>query len=121
MSRKDRTETILPSIPSLTLLVALVIFLGSVFHSHMCQQAAAGKIKNLLITVNESGSSTGETQEISVPDPSYQKLKRIGQSEYEVDIVIADSHKSRLNSFVMDHCDANNEAIHSFFLLIHLE
>ena len=33
-----------------------IIFLGSGFHPHMCLPAAAEKIENLLISVNEAGN-----------------------------------------------------------------
>ena len=76
----------------------------------MCPPAAAEKIKNLLISVNDSGCSTGETLHAA-----YQELTNIivsmkqtkGSNVDETDVVIADGHKSRFNLKVMDHCDDN--------------
>ena len=67
--------------------------------------------KDLLITVNKAGSSTGETLR-----RAYQFLTsiikennyNIGRSKDETDIFISGGHKSRFNSSVMDHCNAKN-------------
>ena len=80
-----------------------VIFSGSGMTSHMCPPAAAAKISNLVISVNESGCTTGETLLAA-----YEELSAIIEErkvdEEEVHVVLADGHKSRFNAKVMDHC-----------------
>ena len=75
----------------------------------MCPPVAAEKIKNLLISVNERGSTTGETLHAA-----YKQLTAIIEENKEdndgseTDIIIADGHKSRFNPRVMEHCDENS-------------
>ena len=90
------------------LAICQIVFSGSGMTSHMCPPAAEEKIKNLFISVNEKGCTTGETLLAA-----YKELttiiaeKKKGQTETETDIVIADGHKSRFNSNVMEHCEVN--------------
>ena len=82
-----------------------IVFSGSGMTCHMCPPAAEEKIKNLFISVNEKGCTTGETLLAA-----YKELttiiaeKKKEQTETETNIVIADGHKSRFNSNVMEHC-----------------
>ena len=91
-----------------------VIFSGSGLTSHMCPQNAADKIENLIISVNDSGCSTGETLYSAYKELTKVIERRKGAREGaegvkdEVDIIVADGHKSRFNSQVMEHC-ANND------------
>ena len=83
-----------------------VIFSGSGMTSHMCPTAAEKKIRNLLISVNEKGCSTGETLLAAYKELTTIIAKKKGQTEQR-DIIIADGHKSRFDGKVMDHCDGN--------------
>ena len=91
-----------------------VIFSGSGLTSHMCPKNAAEKIENLIITVNDTGCSTGETLLAAYSELTkvvkMRKEAREGTAEVEdsIDIVIADGHKSRFNPQVMEHCDNNS-------------
>ena len=86
-----------------------VIFSGSGMSSHMCPPAAASKIENLLISVNEKGCTTSETLYAA-----YQELteliskKKEQNEETTTDLVIADGHKTRFQGNVMDHCSENH-------------
>ena len=83
-----------------------VIFAGSGMTSHMCPPSAAEKIPNLLVSVNESGCSTGKTLH-----DAYKELgaviKEKGESD-AMDVVLADGHKSRFEPNVMRHCEKIN-------------
>ena len=88
-----------------------VIFSGSGLTSHMCPKNAAEKIENLIISVNDTGYSTGETlhsayTELTKVIKSRKENRHEGAMD-EVDIVVADGHLSRFNIKVMDHCAEN--------------
>ena len=82
-----------------------VIFAGSGLTSHMCPANAAAKIPNLLVSVNESGCSTGDTLFAAYQELSTVISKRRGESEMETNVVIADGHKSRFDIKLMRLCD----------------
>ena len=85
-----------------------VIFSGSGMTSHMCPESAAEKIENLIISVNESGCSTGETLLAAYKELTKVIKSRKGEgAKDDVDIVVADGHLSRFNIKVMDHCAEN--------------
>ena len=84
-----------------------VIFSGSGLTSHMCPPAAENKIDNLVLSVNDKGCTTGETLLAAYKVLSENVLVRkrdIGNAD-EVDVIIADGHKSRFNGKVMSHCE----------------
>ena len=80
-----------------------VVFAGAGFTSHMCPKSAAGKIPNLLISVNQHGCSTGDTLY-----SAYKELfatvispRRQPGKEDEAHVIIADGHKSRFDLQVL--------------------
>jgi len=86
-----------------------VIFSGSGLNSQMCLPVAAGKIDNLIVSVNESGCSTGETLLAA-----YKELIKIiegkkgASSVLETDVVVGDGHQSGFNvNMSMLHCEEN--------------
>ena len=86
-----------------------VIFSGSGMTSHMCPPAAAEKIDNLLVSVNESRCSTGETLLAAYKQLTTIIAEKNGErEESETDIVVADGHKSRFNVNIIDHCEENS-------------
>ena len=86
-----------------------VILSESGLNSQMCPLIAAGRIDNLIVSVNESGCSTGETLLAA-----YKELTKIierkkgARSVLEMDVVVADGHKSHFNVNLMSHCDENS-------------
>jgi len=86
-----------------------VILSESGLNSQMCPLIAAGRIDNLIVSVNESGCSTGETLLAA-----YKELTKIierkkgARSVLEMDVVVADGHKSHFNVNFMSHCDENS-------------
>ena len=89
------------------LVMVQVIFSGSGLTSHMCPQSAADKIPNLLISVNESGCTRGETLLAAYQELSKiisEKRKEKGEEEEE-HVVLADGHKSRFDLNVMKKCE----------------
>ena len=74
----------------------------------MCPPVAAEKINNLLVSVNEKDSTTGETLHAAYKYLTTIIAERKGNTEgSNTDITIADGHKSRFNSQVMEHCNEN--------------
>jgi hypothetical protein len=85
-----------------------VIFAGTGMTNHMCPPVEAENINNLLVSVNEKGSTTGETLHAAYKYLTIIIAERKGNTEgSNTDIIIADGHKSRFNSQVMEHCDEN--------------
>ena len=86
-----------------------VIFSGAGLTSQMCPQNAADKIKNLIISVNEYGSSTGQT--LLAAYSELIKVVKEGKDEAvknnEVDVVLADGHGSRFYPKLMEYCSDN--------------
>ena len=78
-----------------------VIFSGSGHSSHMCPKSAAEKILNLMISVNESGYSDHKTLNYA-----YKQLDKVVEEKNQTRpiIIIADGHKSRFGSDVMETC-----------------
>ena len=67
---------------------------------------AAEKIDDLLISVNESGCTTGETLLVAYKELSKQISQKKGaKKELEMDVIVADSHKSHFNANIMSHCE----------------
>ena len=86
-----------------------VIFAGAGMTSHMCPEIAVEKIPNLLISVNESGCSTGDTlcsayKQLSETIIARREAK--GKKD-DVHVVIADGHKSRFDAQVLSLCEEN--------------
>ena len=83
-----------------------VIFAGAGMTTHMCPENAVEKIPNLLVSVNESGCTTGDTL-----FAAYKKLstiiatKREEKGKEDTHVVIADGHKSRFDAQVLRHCE----------------
>ena len=85
-----------------------IIFSGTGITSHMCPPAAADKIKNLLISVNQKGCSTGETLLSAYKELTTIIDQKKAHPGTETDLLIADGHKSWFNGKVMDYCESNN-------------
>ena len=78
-----------------------VIFAGKGLTSHMCPEAAAEMIENLLISVNENGVTDHNTL-----TAAYKQLSdAITLRNVTLPVVIiADGHNSRFGEDVMSHC-----------------
>ena len=75
----------------------------------MCPPKAAEKIDNLLISVNESGCTTGETLLAAYKEHTKQISQKKGDTrELETDVIVADDHKPRFNANVMSHGEQNS-------------
>ena len=77
-----------------------VIFAGAGMMTHMCPENALEKIPNLLVSVNESGCTTGDTLFAAYNESSTiiaTKREEKGKEE-DMHVVIADGHKWRFDA-----------------------
>ena len=87
------------------LTVVQVIFADAGMATHMCPENAVEKISNL-VSVNESGCTTGDTlfaANNKLSTITATKREEKGKEDYP-NVVIADGHKSRFDAHVLRHC-----------------
>lgn len=77
-----------------------VIFAGAGMTTHMCPENTVEKIPNLLVSINESGCTTGDTlfaayKELNTTITAKREEKG---KEDDTHVIVADGHKSRFDA-----------------------